>query len=429
MQPNKDFIAELAWRGLIHDIMPETADYLRKNVAVGYVGFDPTATSLTIGNFVTVMLLVHFQHAGHIPVALVGGATGMVGDPSGKSAERNLMDEKQLQANVQAIRQQLEKYLDFSDSPTQARLVNNYDWMKEFSFLGFLRDVGKHLTVGYMLTKDSVKRRLEGGLSFTEFAYQLLQGYDFYYLYTHMNCKLQMGGSDQWGNITAGTELVRRMGQGEAFAVTAPLLTRADGTKFGKSEGQNIWLDPALTSPYKFYQFFLNVTDEEASKYIRIFTLLSKEEIETLEQQHALAPHERLLQKELARLVTCFVHSEADFESAVSASEMLFGKGGAHELFKLPEAMLLSVLEGVPTFQVAASLLDSDLQVVPLLGEHAEVFPSKGEARKNLQAGGVSINKVKVTDPQMVITSELLLHGKYLMVQRGKKNYYLIKFE
>ena len=427
MQPNKDFIAEMEWRGLVQDIMPGTAEHLRTHSTAGYIGFDPTATSLTIGNFVTVMLLVHFQRAGHKPIALVGGATGMVGDPSGKSAERNLLNEDQLRLNQAGVKAQLERFLDFSDGPTQAVLVNNYDWMKEFSFLGFLRDVGKHLTVGYMLTKDSVKRRLEGGLSFTEFSYQLLQGYDFQYLNRHMDVKLQMGGSDQWGNITAGTELIRRMSQGEAFAFTAPLLTRADGTKFGKSEGQNIWLDASLTSPYKFYQFFLNVSDEEAGRYLRIFTLLTREKIEGMEAAHATAPHQRLLQKTLAQNVTTFVHGQEAYDAAVHASEVLFGKGGLEDLLALPEALLLNVMEGVPTFEVPHSLLADGVTLVALLGEHTQVYPSKAEARKAIAAGGVSLNKTKLADVAGLVDAQHLMHNTYFVVQKGKKNYFLIK--
>jgi tyrosyl-tRNA synthetase len=423
-----NFVEELKWRGMIHDIMPGTEEQLNKGVTSGYVGFDPTASSLTIGNLVTIMLLVHFQKAGHKPFALVGGATGMIGDPSGKSEERKLLSEEALRHNQSCIQKQLEKFLDFSKGPTQAEIVNNYDWFKDFSFLGFLREVGKHLTVNYMMAKDSVKKRLETGLSFTEFSYQLIQGYDYYHLYKNKQCKLQMGGSDQWGNITAGTELIRRMEGGEAFALTVPLITKADGTKFGKSEGGNVWLDPKLTSPYKFYQFWLNLSDEDASRFIRIFTLFDKAKIEAMEEEHKQAPHLRVLQKALAKDITVRVHSEEDYNSAIKASEILFGNSATDELKSIDESTLLSVFEGVPQVNISTSEFKNALTITDLLSvvTKSEIFPSKGEARKMISGGGVYVNKNKVNSPDQKVEFELL-QEKYLLVQKGKKNYFLVK--
>ena len=413
---------------MIHDIMPGTEELFDKETVSAYVGFDPTAKSLTIGNMVTIMLLVHLQKAGHKPIALVGGATGLIGDPSGKSEERKLLSENDILNNLNAQKKQLEKFLDFDCGETSAEIVNNYDWIKEFSFIGFMRDVGKHLTVNYMLAKESVKKRLETGLSFTEFSYQLIQGYDFMHLFKNNNVKLQMGGSDQWGNIVAGTELIRRMEGGEAFALTCPLITKSDGSKFGKSESGNVWLDPKLTSPYKFYQFWLNVSDEDASKFIRIFTLKSQEEIENLEKEHEEAPHIRVLQKALAEDITKRVHSEEDLKQAIAASGILFGKSDINDLKSLDERTLLSVFEGVPNIRIDQSLLsNSELTVTDLLSveTNSEIFKSKGEARKMIQGGGVSINKTKLNDPNQKYEFDLL-QNKYLIAQRGKKNYYLI---
>lgn len=425
-----DFIGELRWRGMLHDMMPGTEEQLKKEMTSAYIGFDPTASSLHIGNLATIMLLVHFQRSGHKPYALVGGATGMVGDPSGKSEERKLLDEETLRKNQAGVKKQLEKFLDFSGVKNSAVMVNNYDWFKDFGFLDFLRDAGKHITVNYMMAKDSVKNRLETGLSFTEFSYQLLQGYDFYHLYSHHNVKLQMGGSDQWGNITTGTEFIRRKANGEAFALTAPLVTKADGTKFGKSEGGNIWLDPEMTSPYKFYQFWLNCSDEDSHRLIRVFTLLSKEEIERLEKEHAEAPHLRILQQAIAKDVTIRVHSLADYEMAVKASGILFGKDVKAELEEIDERTLLQVFEGVPMVEVSRQTLESTPSVTDLLSTETQgqIFPSKGEARKMIQGGGVSINKMKVTDPNEKPDYQLL-KGKYLLAQKGKKSYFLIKVQ
>ena len=427
-----DFVKELEWRGMIHDIMPGTAEQLEKEMTTAYVGIDPTADSLHIGHLVSIMILKHFQRCGHRPVALVGGATGMIGDPSGKSAERNLLDEATLNHNVEAIKAQLQKLLDFnSDAPNAAVLVNNYDWMKNFSFLTFIRDIGKCITVNYMMAKDSVKKRFSGegdGMSFTEFSYQLLQGYDFMYLYEHMGCKLQLGGSDQWGNITTGTELIRRKLGGEAFALTCPLVKKADGTKFGKTESGNIWLDPRYTSPYKFYQFWLNVSDEDAKSYIRIFTMLDRETIENLIAEHEVSPGERKLQKVLAREVTCMIHSEEEWNKAVAASGVLFGGATAESLKELDEETILAVFEGVPQFEVAMSDIEAGVPFVELCVEKANVFPSKGETRKLIQGGGVSMNKAKVADPMQMVTSADLIAGKYVIVQKGKKNYFLVKF-
>jgi tyrosyl-tRNA synthetase len=423
-----NFVEELKWRGMIHDVMPGTEEKLNKEMVTGYAGFDPTASSLTIGNLVSIMLLVHLQKCGHKPIALIGGATGMIGDPSGKAEERKLLSEETLRHNQECQKKQLTKFLDFKPGKNAAELVNNYDWFKEIGFISFMRDVGKHLTVNYMMSKDSVKKRLETGISFTEFSYQLLQGYDYYHLYKEKGCRLQMGGSDQWGNITAGTELIRRMDGGEAFALTSPLITKADGTKFGKSESGNVWLDPELTSPYKFYQFWLNSSDEDAAKWIRIFTLLTKAEIETLEAQHKQAPHERALQKALAKDVTIRVHSEADYNTALKASEILFGKSTKEDLISLNESTLLSVFEGVPQVDINSEEYRNAANVTDLLSilTRSEIFPSKGEARKMIAGGGVSINKNKVESPEAKPEFDLLLN-KYLLVQKGKKNYYLVK--
>ncbi len=421
-----NFIEELTWRGMIHDVMPGTEEQLSKEMTAAYVGIDPTADSLHIGHLVSIMLLKHFQLAGHKPIALVGGATGMIGDPSGKSEERNLLSEETLRYNQHCIQQQLLRFLDFNSGlDNQAEITNNYDWMKDFGFLGFLRDVGKHITVNYMMAKDSVKKRLETGISFTEFTYQLVQGYDFLWLYENKNCKLQMGGSDQWGNITTGTELIRRKTGGEAFALTCPLITKADGGKFGKTESGNVWLDPAKTSPYHFYQFWLNCSDDDAVKYIKIFTLFSKEEVDAMVTEHQNAPHLRLLQKAIAKDLTIRVHSEKDYESALEASEILFGKGTHETLSHLDEATFLSVFDGVPQFKVAKDLLANGLDVVELLSTHTQIFPSKGEARRMLKDNGVQLNKNKVAEAQQITLSDAL-NTKYLLVQKGKKNYYLI---
>ncbi|MBP8760564.1 MAG: tyrosine--tRNA ligase [Parabacteroides sp.] len=426
-----NFVEELRWRGMIHDMMPGTEEQLQKEMTSAYVGIDPTADSLHIGHLVGVMMLKHLQRAGHRPIALIGGATGMIGDPSLKSAERNLLDEATLRHNQESIKNQLAKFLDFdSDAPNAAKLVNNYDWMKDYSFLNFIRDIGKHLTVNYMMSKDSVKKRLSSesnvGMSFTEFSYQLLQGYDFLYLYQHEGCRLQMGGSDQWGNITTGTELIRRKQGGEAFALTCPLITKADGGKFGKTESGNVWLDRRYTSPYKFYQFWLNVSDADAAKYIKIFTALEKEEIIALEAEQAAAPHLRPLQKRLAKEVTVMVHSEEDYNAAVEASNILFGNSTSDALKKIDEDTLLAVFEGVPQFEVSKEDMAAGIKAVDLLTEKAPVFPSKGEMRKLVQSGGVSVNKEKLVQPDELITVDSLLNSKYLLVQKGKKNYFLL---
>jgi len=423
------FFEELKWRGLIHDVMPGTEEQLNKEMTSAYIGFDPTSDSLHIGSLVPIILLVHLQRAGHKPIALVGGATGMVGDPSGKSEERNLLSEKTLQFNLQGVKKQLEKYLDFNPAkPNAAEMVNNYDWFQNMNFLGFIRDVGKHITVNYMMSKDSVKKRIESdnGISFTEFTYQLIQGYDFYWLYKNKNCKLQMGGSDQWGNIVTGTELIRRIDGGEAFAFTCPLMKKADGGKFGKTEKGNVWLDAAKTSPYQFFQFWLNASDEDAESWIKIFTLLPKEEIDVLITEHKNAPHQRILQKRLAKEVTIFVHSQQDFDFAVKASEILFGNATTDTLKSLNEDQLLQVLEGVPTFDFSRSNLLGGTDVVTLLAE-TSIFPSKGEARKTLQGGGISINKEKINKIDVNIDASFLLNNKYILVQKGKKNYFLIR--
>lgn len=421
------FVDELRWRGMIHDVMPGTAEQLEKELTTAYVGIDPTADSLHIGHLVSIMMLKHLQLAGHKPLALVGGATGMIGDPSGKSEERNLLSEELLRHNQECIKVQLLKFLDFDISkPNHAEIVNNYDWMKEFTFLGFLREVGKHITVNYMMSKDSVKKRLETGISFTEFTYQLVQGYDFLELYNTKNCKLQMGGSDQWGNITTGTELIRRKTGGEAFALTCPLITKADGGKFGKTEKGNIWLDPEKTSPYAFYQFWLNCSDEDSKKYIRIFTLFSQEEIAALEQEHEQAPHLRAMQKALARDLTLRVHGEAEYEQAVQASEILFGKGTTETLRQLDEKTLLGVFEGVPQSEISRAELEAGIGMVDFLSEKTGIFPSKGEARRMLKDGGVQVNKEKALE-DTTITSAYLLNNKYILAQKGKKNYFLVK--
>ena len=426
-----NFVKELEWRGMINNMMPGTEDQLNKEMTSAYVGIDPTADSLHIGHLVGIMMLKHLQRAGHRPIALIGGATGMIGDPSMKSQERVLIDEVTLRHNQECLRKQLEKFLDFnSGAPNAAILVNNYDWMKNYSFLQFIRDVGKHLTVNYMMAKDSVKKRLaanaDHGMSFTEFSYQLLQGYDFLYLYEHEGCRLQMGGSDQWGNITTGTELIRRMNGGEAFAITCPLITKADGTKFGKTEGGNVWLDPKRTSPYKFYQFWLNVSDEDAAKYIKIFTDLTQEEIAKLEEEQAADPGLRPLQKRLAKEITTMVHSAADYEMAVEASQILFSNKANDILHKIDESTLLSVFEGVPQFEISKAKLEEGIPAISLLTDEAAVFPSKGEMKKMTQGGGVSINKEKLTDQNATIGTADLLNGKYILAQRGKKNYYLL---
>ena len=425
------FVQELKWRGMLHDIMPGTEEQLEKELTAAYVGIDPTADSLHIGHLVSVMMLKHLQIAGHQPIALVGGATGMIGDPSGKSLERNLLDEPTLRHNQECIKAQLAKFLDFeSKVDNVALLVNNYDWMKEFSFLDFIRDVGKRITVNYMMAKDSVKKRLseesKSGMSFTEFTYQLVQGYDFYHLYNNNNCRLQMGGSDQWGNITTGTELIRRMCGGEAFALTCPLITKADGTKFGKTESGNVWLDPERTSPYAFFQFWLNTSDEDAERYIKIFTLLSKEEIDSLVATHKEAPHARTLQKKLAEEVTTMVHSREEYDMAVEASQILFGKGTADQLRKLTESTFLAVFEGVPQFNISKDELAAGINVIDLLAEKTEIFPSKGELRRTIKGNGLSINKEKINDPELIINNDFLIGGKYILAQKGKKNYFLI---
>lgn len=424
-----ELIEELRWRGMLQDMIPGTAEQLGKEMTTAYIGFDPTADSLHIGSLVPILILVHLQRAGHKPIALVGGATGMVGDPSGKSEERNLLGEEVLQKNVAGVKKQLEKFLDFDASkPNAAEMANNYDWFKDFSFLDFIRDVGKHITVNYMMAKESVKKRLEGesGMSFTEFTYQLVQGFDFYYLYTTKNCKLQMGGSDQWGNIVTGTELIRRKTGGEAYAFTCPLITKSDGGKFGKSEKGNIWLDAKKTSPYQFYQFWLNSSDADAEKWIKTFTLLSHAEIEALSDSHKKAPHKRFLQSKLAEEVTCFVHSRDDYEFAVNASEILFGNATAQLLQSLNEEQLLQVMEGVPGSEINKKDIEDGYDLLALLTD-TKIFSSKGEARKMLQAGGLSLNKSKIENDKTKVDTSDLLREKYLLFQKGKKNYYFIK--
>jgi tyrosyl-tRNA synthetase len=426
---NYDLVEELKWRGLLHDSMPGTQDLLKKEMVTGYVGFDPTADSLHIGSLVPIMLLKHLQLAGHKPIALIGGATGMIGDPSGKSAERNLLDEATLNKNVKGVGEQLSRFLDFDKDSNPAELANNYDWYKGMGFLEFMREIGKHLTVNYMMAKDSVKNRLKTGISFTEFSYQLVQGYDFVHLLKEKGCKLQMGGSDQWGNIVTGTELIRRMGLGEAVALVAPLITKADGGKFGKTEAGNVWLDAERTSPYQFYQFWLNTSDDDAKRYIRIFTLLTKEEIKALESEQEAAPHTRALQKALANDITVRVHSANDLEAAKAATDILFGKGTEEALRKLSEKDLLAVFDGVPQFTISAEELKAGISIIDLLSEKTSVFPSKGEARKMIQGNGVSINKTKVSGIDILINEANLIAGKYILAQRGKKNYYLLHAE
>ena len=426
-----NFVEELTWRGMLHTIMPGTEDMLNKGMASGYIGFDPTADSLHVGHLTQIMTLIHFQRAGHKPYALVGGATGMVGDPSGKSQERNLLSEDVLQHNLEAVKAQLTRFLDFDSGVNSAEMVNNYDWFKSFTFLDFIRDVGKHITVNYMMAKDSVKKRLEGdtGMSFTEFTYQLVQGYDFYYLWKHHNCALQMGGSDQWGNIVTGTELIRRKDAGEAFALTTQLIKKADGTKFGKTESGAVWLDAERTSPYQFYQFWLNTTDVDAKAYIRIFTLFERDVIEALEAEHDAAPHLRVLQKALAKDITIRVHNEQEYEKAIKSSEFLFGNIGIEFLNELNDAEILALFDGVPNYNVTLTELQQGLNVTDLLAVKTAVFPSKGEAKKMIQGGGSAINKVKIATADDVYTAEHLINNKFLVVQKGKKNYFLIVAE
>lgn len=422
-----NLVEELKWRGMIHDMMPGTEEQLNKEMTTAYVGIDPTADSLHIGHLVSIMLLKHLQMAGHKPLAVVGGATGMIGDPSFKAAERKLLTVEEIQHNVSCIRKQLERFLDFNSENNGAEILNNYDWMKDYLFLDFIRDVGKHITVNYMMTKDSVKKRMETGISFTEFSYQLLQGYDFLTLYRTKGCKLQMGGSDQWGNITTGTELIRRMEGGEAFALTCPLITKADGTKFGKTEGGNVWLDAEKTSPYKFYQFWLNCSDVDTAKYIRIFTLFSKEEVEELERQHAEAPERRVLQKALAKDITIRVHGQAAYDGAVAASELLFGKGTTEQLNALDRDTLLSVFEGVPQFNVSRSVIEAGAPLIDLAAE-VGMFASKGEIRRELKQNSISVNKEKVAEG-CVLNSTHILNSGCILIQKGKKNYFIVNVE
>ncbi len=428
MDIKMNFVDELRWRGMLHDIMPGTEELLNKGMVSGYIGFDPTADSLHVGSLAQIMTMIHFQRAGHQPFALVGGATGMVGDPSGKSAERNLLSEEVLQQNLAGIKNQLEKFLDFDCGSNSAKMVNNYDWFKDFSFLNFIRDVGKHITVNYMMAKDSVKNRIGGetGMSFTEFSYQLVQGYDFYYLWKNHNCSLQMGGSDQWGNIVTGTELIRRKDGGEAFAITTQLIKKADGSKFGKTEGGNIWLDAKKTSPYKFYQFWLNTSDDDAKTYIRIFTLFDRATIETLETEHDTAPHLRTLQKALAKDITIRVHDEAEYEKAIKSTEFLFGNTGIEFLNELNDAEIQSLFDGVPNFQITKNELVNGINVVDLLAVSTSVFPSKGEAKKMILGGGTVINRNKISSVDQQFSMIDLINNKYLIAQKGKKNYYLI---
>ncbi len=426
-----NFIEELRWRGMLHDAMPGTEEYLMEQMRSAYVGFDPTADSLHIGNLVPIMLLAHYQRAGHKPFALVGGATGMIGDPSGKSAERNLLDEKTLRHNQEAIKSQLSRFLDFeSNAPNAAILVNNYDWMKEFSFLEFIRDVGKHITVNYMMAKDSVKNRISSesseGMSFTEFTYQLVQGYDFLHLYRAHTCTLQMGGSDQWGNITTGTELIRRIAGGKGYALTCPLITKSDGSKFGKSEGGNVWLDAKRTSPYKFYQYWLNTSDEDAEKYIKIFTFLTEEEIKTLISAHKETPHQRILQKKLADEVTVIVHSQEDLDNAIKASAILFGRSTSDDLKDLDEATFLDVFDGVPQAEIAKDMIANGIDMIGALAEHTGFLKSNGEARRALKENSISVNKEKVNDGYSISNNDLI-NDRFVLLQRGKKNYFVIR--
>lgn len=418
-----NFVEELRWRGMIHDIIPGTEEQFKKEMTSAYIGFDPTADSLHIGSLVQIMILVHLQKCGHKPFSLVGGATGMVGDPSGKSKERNLLDEKTLKHNLACIERQLKQFLDFDCGPNSAEVINNYDWFKEFHFLDFIRDVGKHISVNYMMGKDSVKNRLENGMSFTEFSYQLVQGYDFYWLWKNKNCKVQLGGSDQWGNIVTGTELIRRKGESKAFAITTPLIKKADGGKFGKTENGNVWLDKTKTSPYKFYQFWINSSDEDAKTYIKIFTLLSKDKIAALTSEHEKTPHLRILQKTIADEVTTRVHSEKDLRMAIKASSILFGKSTAKDLKSLDEDTFLSVFEGVPKFKMTKAGLSA--MILDVLSEKTQIFTSKGEARRMIKSNSVSINKEKITE-NFQLSENNLLNNKYLLVQKGKKNYFLI---
>ncbi len=422
-----NFVEELRWRGMLHDIMPETEQLLNKEMVKGYIGFDPTSDSLGIGNMVQVMTLLHFQKCGHKPIALVGGATGMVGDPSGKSAERNLLTEDELQYNLNGQRKQLEKFLDFNCGVHSAEIVNNYDWFKNFSFLDFIRDVGKHITVNYMMGKDSVQNRLENGMSFTEFSYQLVQGYDFYYLWKNHGVKLQLGGSDQWGNIVTGTELIRKKEGGEAYAITTQLIKKADGTKFGKTESGNVWLDAKKTSPYKFYQFWLNAADEDVKSWIRVFSMKGKEEIENLEMEQSANPHLRILQKTLAEEITARVHSAEDLQQAIKASEILFGKATKENLLQLNDAQILDVFDGVPTFTLSKDKLSGGINILDMLAQETTILPSKGEARKLVQANGIAINMEKYADINGTIQTDQLIHGNYLVVRKGKKEYNLIR--
>ncbi|MFW6249043.1 MAG: tyrosine--tRNA ligase [Bacteroidota bacterium] len=423
----KNVIKELEWRGMVHDFMPGTEEQLSKENTAVYLGIDPTADSLHIGHLASIMLLRHFQEAGHKPIVLVGGATGMIGDPSGKSQERNLLDINQIRHNEEQIKQQLKKFIDFNDPETGAEMVNNYDWISPMSFIDFIRDIGKHITINYMVAKDAVKKRLESGLSFTEFSYQLVQGFDFYHLYQEKNCKVQIGGADQWGNITTGTELIRRKCGGEAYALTCPLITRADGGKFGKTEEGNIWLNPNYTSPYKFYQFWLNVSDEDAIKYIKIFTLLSEENIKELVIRHQESPHERLLQKKLAEEITVLVHSEEAYQTATEASQILFGKGTVDSLKKLDEATFYQIFDGVPVHEIEHNKLTKGCPVLDFLSDETGIIESKGEARRLIKGGGLSINKEKVQNQEQIIQTENLLNGRYMLIQKGKKNYFIVR--
>ncbi|MDC3195211.1 tyrosine--tRNA ligase [Flavobacteriaceae bacterium] len=425
-----NFVEELRWRGLLHDIMPDTEAHLLEHATAGYIGFDPTADSLHIGSLVQILILKHFQNAGHKPIALVGGATGMVGDPSGKSAERNLLDEASLQKNIEGVKAQLGRFLDFNATENAAELVNNFDWMKDISLIDFVRDTGKHITVNYMMAKDSVKKRLSSeskvGMSFTEFTYQLFQGYDFYHLYKEMDCKLQMGGSDQWGNITTGTELIRRKAQGKAYAITVPLVTKADGTKFGKTEGGNVWLDANRTSPYKFYQYWLNASDEDAEKYIKIFTFLDKDAIEALIIEHRETPHLRLLQKKIGEEVTIMTHGQEAFDNAIKASQILFGKSTSEDLKSLDEQTFLDIFEGVPQASVSKEDIDSGLDMIGALATKTGFLNSNGEARRALKENAISVNKEKVKEDFVISTSDIIANA-YVLLQRGKKNYFLLK--
>jgi len=427
-----NFVEELRWRGMIHDISPGTEDQLKKGMTTAYIGFDPSADSLHIGNLVGIMLLKQFQTCGHKPIALVGGATGMIGDPSGKSQERNLLDEKTLRSNQDAIKKQLSHFLDFNpELQNAAEMVNNYDWMKDYSFLGFIRDIGKHITVNYMMAKDSVKKRVgtdsKSGMSFTEFSYQLVQGTDFLYLYQNKNCTLQMGGSDQWGNIVTGTELIRRKTGGEAFALTSPLITKADGGKFGKTETGNVWLDPKKTTPYHYYQFWLNASDEDAEAYIKIFTMLDKQTIEQLILEHREKPHQRLLQKRLGEEVTRMTHGDDELNSAIEASGILFGKGTTESLRNMREEVFLSVFEGVPRYGIPAELVNKGIPLSDLLTDQTRIFSSRGELRRLIDGGGLSVNKEKISNPELMINSSFLLNQRYILVQKGKKNYFIIR--